>query len=81
MLPYMMEPVQLLKQLLAIESTRRDQILVSETVHPDTRKVLSTFMNHRGFELITIPMKNGVTDIDTLKNYKRKYSCHFDSNS
>ena len=52
---------------LAIESTRRDQILVSETVHPDTRKVLSTFMNHRGFELITIPMKNGVTDIDTLK--------------
>jgi len=52
---------------LAVESTKRNQVLVSETVHPDTRKVLCTYMKNRGIELITIPMKNGVTDIDATK--------------
>ena len=52
---------------LAADSTRRSQVLVSGTVHPDTRKVLSTFLEHRGMELVTIPMKNGVTDLEALE--------------
>jgi glycine dehydrogenase subunit 1 len=54
--------------LLATESIRRDQIVVSQTVHPDTRRVLSTFLEHQGLELITIPMKDGVTDLEAMKN-------------
>ncbi|HHU79093.1 MAG TPA: aminomethyl-transferring glycine dehydrogenase subunit GcvPA [Clostridiales bacterium] len=53
---------------MAAESTRRRQILVSETVHPDTRRVLSTYMGHRGLELITIPMKDGVTDSERMRD-------------
>ena len=54
--------------LLATESIRRDQIVFSQTVHPDTRRVLSTFLEHQGLELITIPMKDGVTDLEAMKN-------------
>ncbi|MGI6537352.1 MAG: aminomethyl-transferring glycine dehydrogenase subunit GcvPA [Caldicoprobacterales bacterium] len=52
---------------LAAEKTRRKQIIVSETIHPDTRRVLSTYLKYRGIELVTIPMTNGVTDIEILK--------------
>jgi glycine dehydrogenase subunit 1 len=53
---------------LATDSTRRRQIVVSETVHPETRRVLATFMGVQGIELVTIPMKDGVTDLDVLKD-------------
>jgi glycine dehydrogenase subunit 1 len=52
---------------LATDSTRRRQILVSETVHPETRQVLSTFMGFQGIEVVTIPMKDGITDLKALK--------------
>jgi glycine dehydrogenase subunit 1 len=54
--------------LLATDSTRRKQILVSETVHPDARRVLSTFLNHQNVELVTVPMREGVTDLEAVKN-------------
>lgn len=54
--------------LLATDSTRRKQIVVSETVHPETRTVLSTFLKHQNVELITVPMNDGVTDIEAIRS-------------
>lgn len=54
--------------LLATDSTRRKQIVVSETVHFDTLRVLSTFLEHQNVELVTIPMKDGLTDLEAMKN-------------
>ena len=53
---------------MAVDTVRRRQVLVSETVHPDTRRVLSTYMGFHGLDMVVIPMKDGVTDIEALKN-------------
>ena len=58
--------------LLASSSTRRNQIIVSETVHPDTGRVLSTFMEQQGIELITVPMKDGITDLEVMNELVSK---------
>ena len=45
---------------------KQNKVLVSETVNERTRQVLDTYALHRGIELVTIPMKNGVTDAAAL---------------
>lgn len=52
--------------LMAVENTKRRQIVVSKTVHPEVRKVLSTYVRFNNVELLEIEMKDGVTDIDML---------------
>ena len=47
---------------------KQNKVLVSETLNPDTRKVLDTYALHQGIELETIAEKDGVTDIDDLKS-------------
>ena len=46
---------------------KQNKVLVSDTLNPDTRKVLDTYALHQGIELETIVEKDGVTDIDDLK--------------
>lgn len=43
------------------------KIVVSETVNPQYREVLSSYMKNKNLELVTIPSKNGITDLDALK--------------
>ena len=45
---------------------KQNKVLVSETVNERTRQVLDTYALHRGIELVTIPMKDGVTDASAL---------------
>ena len=45
---------------------KQNKVLVSETVNERTRQVLDTYALHRGIELVTIPMKGGVTDASAL---------------
>ena len=45
---------------------KQNRVLVSETLNPKTRQVLDTYALHHGIELVTIPMKNGVTDLSSL---------------
>lgn len=52
--------------LMAVDATGRDQVLVSETVNPESLRVLKTYLNTKGIELIAIPMQDGVTDIEAL---------------
>mgnify|MGYP002408586888 CR=1 FL=1 len=47
--------------MCAVE-TRRDRILVSETVHPEYRAVLDNYAWARGYKVEVVPAANGVTD-------------------
>jgi glycine dehydrogenase subunit 1 len=47
---------------------KQNKVLVSDTLNPDTRKVLDTYALHQGIDLETIAEKDGVTDIDDLKS-------------
>ena len=47
---------------------KQNKVLVSETLNGDIRKVLDTYALHHGIELVTIPMKDGVTDLSTLNS-------------
>ena len=48
-------------------SKKQNKVLVSAGLNPKTREVLDTYALHQGIELETIPLKNGVTDLDSLK--------------
>lgn len=52
---------------MAIDSTRRNTVAVSKTVSPEVRKVLSTYMDLCGFNIVEIDMDNGATDVSHLK--------------
>ena len=54
--------------IMATVQTGRKKILVSETFHPETRKVLKTYMHYRDLDLVEIPMADGVTDVESLKS-------------
>ncbi len=53
--------------IMAVDSTRRNTVLVSETVHPETRQVLKSYMHSREINIAEIPMADGVTDPEMLK--------------
>lgn len=53
--------------MLACGTTKRKKLLVSETVHPEYREVVKTYAYGQSIEVVTVPMKDGVTDIDKLK--------------
>lgn len=53
--------------MMAMESTKKKSIVVSKTVHPDTRNILKTYMKFHGGELIEIDFNEGETDFEKLK--------------
>lgn len=57
---------------MAADATRRKGILISETVHPETRKVLDTYAHFNGLQIETVPAMDGVTDLDKLKSMVSK---------
>ena len=55
--------------MMAVAAGKKvNKVLVSETLNPKTRQVLNTYALHHGIELVTIPMKEGVTDLTTLNS-------------
>ena len=53
--------------MLAAGHTRRKKLLVSGAVHPEYKDVVTTYAYGQSIEVITIPTKDGVTDIEALK--------------
>lgn len=53
---------------LAAGHTKRKKLLISETVHPESRDVVRSYADGQQIEVITIPQKEGVTDVEELKN-------------
>ncbi|MFD1705387.1 aminomethyl-transferring glycine dehydrogenase subunit GcvPA [Siminovitchia sediminis] len=54
--------------MLSAGHTKRQKVLVSQTVHPESRAVLKTYAKGQNIEVIEIPFKNGITDIDALQD-------------
>ncbi len=52
--------------VMACKVTRRNRVLVSETVNPLYRQVLETYLSGRDTQLVTVPMAAGVTDEHSL---------------
>ena len=53
--------------MMAVAAGKKvNKVLVSEGVNPRTREVLDTYALHQGIKLVTIPLKDGVTDLSTL---------------
>ncbi len=54
--------------MMAVAAGKKvNKVLVSGGLNPRTREVIDTYALHHGIELVTIPMKDGVTDLSTLK--------------
>lgn len=54
--------------ILACAESKKDKILVSEALNPESKKVLKTYLDARKIEIVEVPMKDGVTDLEALKN-------------
>jgi glycine dehydrogenase subunit 1 len=46
---------------------KQNKVLVSAGLNPKRREVLDAYALHQGIELDTIPLKDGVTDLESLK--------------
>ncbi|MDR3600619.1 MAG: aminomethyl-transferring glycine dehydrogenase subunit GcvPA [Desulfosporosinus sp.] len=53
--------------LMSCDVTRRKKVLVLQTVHPEYREVLQTYLPPRGIDLAEIPSKDGVADFSALE--------------
>lgn len=53
--------------MMACENTKRKSVVVSKTVHPETRKVLKTYMGFQGVEVVEIDFADGTTDLEKLR--------------
>lgn len=53
--------------MLACGQTRRKTILISEAVHPEYREVVKTYARGQRHQVVEIPLNNGVTSTEQLK--------------
>ncbi|MED0655778.1 aminomethyl-transferring glycine dehydrogenase subunit GcvPA [Anoxybacillus ayderensis] len=53
--------------LLSAAHTKKKKVLLSNAVHPEYRDVVKTYAKGPGLEVVEIPHKNGVTDVDALQ--------------
>jgi glycine dehydrogenase subunit 1 len=54
--------------VMARDLTKRDRILVSRAIHPEYRQVIQTYTRHLGMEIVEIPLREGVTDLDAARD-------------
>ncbi|CEG27837.1 aminomethyl-transferring glycine dehydrogenase subunit GcvPA [Bacillus sp. B-jedd] len=53
--------------MLSAGQTRRKKILISEAVHPESRAVVKTYAKGQYIEVVEIPVKDGLTDLEAMK--------------
>ncbi len=54
--------------VMACESTKRPEILIASSVHPENRQVLNTYAGFRDISVSEIGYKDGRIDLEDLKN-------------
>jgi glycine dehydrogenase subunit 1 len=54
--------------MLSAGQTKRNKILLSAAVHPEYREVVKTYAKGQQIEIIEIPVKDGVTDLEALNS-------------
>ncbi|MGA8941709.1 MAG: aminomethyl-transferring glycine dehydrogenase subunit GcvPA [Thermoactinomyces sp.] len=52
---------------VAAAVSRQKKMIVSETVHPEARQILDTYAKGFGWEVVQVPIKDGVTDLKVLE--------------
>jgi glycine dehydrogenase subunit 1 len=53
--------------IMSAVQTKRNKILCSEGINPQTKDVLDTYLKFRGFEIEYLPLKNGGTDLELIQ--------------
>ncbi len=53
--------------MLASANQKGDTILISETVNPEIRDVVKTYMRFYNVKVVEVPSKDGLTDMDALR--------------
>ncbi|TWH60172.1 glycine dehydrogenase (decarboxylating) alpha subunit [Desulfitobacterium sp. LBE] len=53
--------------LMSCDATRRKKVLVPQTIHPEYREVLRTYLLPRGVEILEIPYQEGAVDSEALE--------------
>lgn len=54
--------------MLAAGQTKRKKILMSSAVHPEYREIVQTYAKGQRMEVIEVPFKDGITDLESLKS-------------
>ncbi|WP_066047093.1 aminomethyl-transferring glycine dehydrogenase subunit GcvPA [Robertmurraya korlensis] len=54
--------------MLSSGHTKRKKVLLSSTVHPETKEVVKAYAKGQYVEVVEIPYRDGVTDLDALKS-------------
>lgn len=52
--------------VMSCEATRRNEILIASSVHPESRQVLKTYAKYRNIKVTEVEYKNGQVDLDDL---------------
>lgn len=55
--------------IMALHTTDRKKLLVARTLNPQYRSVIATYVQGLGVELVELPMTDGVTDLDALRQH------------
>jgi glycine dehydrogenase subunit 1 len=53
--------------IMSCDATRRSKVLVPQSIHPEYREVLKTYLPPRGVEIIELPIKEGVVDFNSMQ--------------
>jgi glycine dehydrogenase subunit 1 len=62
--------------IISTAVTKRDRVVIAESVNPLYREVIRTYLQGRGVAVVTVPMKNGVTDTSLMiKQIDDKTAC------
>ncbi|ERJ13882.1 aminomethyl-transferring glycine dehydrogenase subunit GcvPA [Haloplasma contractile] len=54
--------------MMAVAKRRKNKVLVSKTIHPNTLSVLKTYAKYQGVEIKMIETKDGITSRDDLED-------------
>lgn len=54
--------------IMACEATKRTEILIASSVHPESRQVLDTYAKFRDMTVVETAYNNGQVDLDDLKS-------------
>ncbi len=54
--------------LMACRATRKEKVAIASSINAHYKRVLKTYLHAPGIDLVEIPMNDGATDVDALKN-------------
>lgn len=54
--------------IMACDATKRNEILIASSVHPESRQVLDTYAKFRDMNVVEIAYNNGQVDLEDLKS-------------